>query len=66
VHHKTYVRIGDEAKHDLVVLCATHHQGCHDFISEWREKGWKHKSAYSLTMKYISRERAKMKKRGER
>jgi len=62
-HHKTYKRLGNETQRDLVMLCATHHQGCHDFINHWRAKGWKPKSDYALTMKYIARERAKLRKK---
>lgn len=61
-HHKTYKRLGKETAHDLVLLCATHHFGCHAFIAEWKRRGWKKKSDYTLTMKYIARERAKLKK----
>lgn len=58
-HHKTYRNLYNETPRDLVVLCASHHQGVHDFIREWDRKGWKRKSTYTLTMKYISRERKK-------
>jgi hypothetical protein len=62
-HHKTYSRVGREAQHDLVVLCAKHHEGCHEFIHEWRKKGWKPKSDYTLSMKYIAREKKKLRKK---
>ena len=61
-HHKTYKNLGNERPADLVVLCASHHQGVHDFIAEWKAKGWKHKHPYTLTMKYIAREKKKRRK----
>jgi hypothetical protein len=60
-HHKTYKRLGRETPADLVVLCASHHFACHDFIRMWKGKGWKRKSDYTLTMKYIARERKRLK-----
>lgn len=59
-HHKTYARLGREPQHDLVVLCATHHAECHAFIDNWYAKGWKRKSPYALTMKYVARARKQM------
>jgi hypothetical protein len=44
------------------VLCKEHHFACHDFIKNWRARGWKEKSTYTLTMKYISREKKKRQK----
>lgn len=63
-HHKTYKHIGAERQHELVVLCATHHRECHAFIKNWKAKGYKKKADYTLTMKYVARERAKHKKKG--
>src|ERR1700741_2769086 len=63
VHHKTYSGLGEERQHQLVLLCREHHQGVHDFIRMWRERGYRPLSTYSLTWKYVSRERKKLKKK---
>lgn len=66
-HHKTYKHLGRERQSELVVLCADHHGACHEFIAMWqkgiRERGWKTRSTYSITMKFVARERAKLRRK---
>lgn len=61
-HHKTYKNLGKERQHELVVLCDVHHEQCHAFIKNWHAKKWKPLSDYALTMKFVAREKKKLRK----
>jgi len=39
LHHRTYIRLGDEKMTDLEPLCREHHEAVHDLEEEWRASG---------------------------
>lgn len=57
VHHKSYKRLGDETKRDLIPLCQFHHNEIHKFANQQKINIWQ------ATEQYIKKYRKKPKKK---